>query len=749
MPPTGESTSLLTELTADQERRWRDRQGEPLFVEVYLTQRPELHDRPDLLRTLVLNELLLRSERGETLLLHEYERLYPSLADDLPELFGRLATLRFATLLVPDLTTTETPSAGLRRRQARPPARLPEVPGYEVLDFLAAGGQGDVYRARHLLLRRVVALKILNQRADDDEVLARFSREGRLAALLDHPNVLRIYDCARHEGRLYITMEFAGGGSLSERLESGPLPPTEAAVLVRTLARAVHHLFTTHQIVHRDLKPSNVLFLSDGTPKVADFGLAKRLTADATRLTGGSEVLGTASYMAPEQAAGKTRDVTAATDVYALGAILYECLTGEPPFRGESWLETIDMVRHQAVTPPSQRRPGIPPVLERICLHCLAKAPADRYPVAAQLVEDLERFLTGAPLAASSPEILAALRPRTPNPEAPSSGEMPAVLPVHASDHGLSRPSVPGYEILNELGQGDAGTVYRARQPHLNRNVALKVLHPGRNAAERWKRLQAEAAQLAGLHHPNIAAIYDLGLADGRFYVATEFVPGRNLQQFTGNPNLPIGTVAELVQQIAAAAGFCHARGIVHRNLKPSNVLLAPPEGGSGEERHDSTVRVFGVPKITDFEQARVLSGPERKSAVLGRLLPTSGSTGITTRESQVFGSAGYMAPEQATDDATRHSPASDVWSLGVILYELLTGESPFEGSDDRIDPPSRYRGAVPWDLDAVCMRCLEQQPDRRFADGNELAKGLGDWLARWRRWPSNWWRRLMFWRDP
>jgi serine/threonine protein kinase len=712
MPPTGESTSILTELTADQERRWRDRQGEPLLVEAYLSQRPELHDRPDVLRTLLLNELILRSERGETILLTDYEARYPELASDLPELFGRLATLRFATHLLPEPTTTENPA---RKSPSRPPVRLPDVPGYEVLEFLAAGGQGDVYRARHQLLRRVVALKILNQRADDDEVLARFSREGRLAALLDHPNVLRVYDCARHEGRLYISMEFAGGGSLADRLEKGPLSPTDAAVLVRILARAVQHLFATHQIVHRDLKPSNVLFLDDGTPKVADFGLAKRLSADATRLTGGSEVLGTASYMAPEQAAGRTRDVTAATDVWALGAILYECLTGEPPFRGETWLETIDMVRHQTVTPPSQHRPEVPPPLERICLRCLHKAPADRYPVAAQLVDDLDRFLSGAPLSAAPPEAVAAGRPR------PSSGEMPALRPAGP---GLSGPRLPGYEILEELGQGRSGTVYKARQLNLNRTVALKVLHPDRDAPQRWQRMQDEAVHLAGLHHPNIAQLYDLGCWDGRFFVASEFVSGRSLRQFLGNPNLPIGAVVEFVRQLAVAVGFCHARGVIHRDLRPSNVLLAPPEGASPEDRHDSAVRVFGVPKITDFERARVLSGTERKSAVLGRLLPGQ--------------------------DAAPLGPAADVRDLGVILYELLTGESPFEkDAAERIIPPSRRRAVVPWDLEAICLRCLERRPEERCADGAELARELGDWLARWRRWPSGWWRRLMFWRSP
>ena len=285
------------------------------------------------------------------------------------------------------------------------------------------------------------------------------------------------------------------------------------------------------------------------------------------------------------------------------------------------------------------------------------------------------------------------------------------------------------------------------------------MLNHSRDDPDRWQRLQDEAAHLASLHHPNIAQVIDLGSVEGMSYVITEFVPGRSLVKFLGNPSLPIGAVVELVQQIALAIGFCHARGVIHRDLKPSNVRLAPPEQGAAEDRHDSAARVFGVPKITDFERARVLSGTERKSAVLHRLLPHEEDRETVlprALDGQVAGSPGCVAPEQKGDVAG-HTPALDVWALGVILCELLTGESPFEEEPDptradigyRVVPPSRRRPAVPWDLESVCLNCLRQRPEQRFADGNELAKALGHWLARWRRWPSNWWRWLMFWREP
>jgi serine/threonine protein kinase/WD40 repeat protein len=272
---------------------------------------------------------------------------------------------------------------------------FPEVPGYEVLEELGRGGMGVVYLARQVGLDRVVALKVLPAGAHaGPEERARFWREAEAIARLDHPNVVHVYEVGEHNGLPYFSMELCAGGSLARRLAGGALPPEEAARLTAALARAVH---AAHEVgvIHRDLKPANVLLAGDGTPKLTDFGLAKQLDA-ATGLTASGVVLGTPSYMAPEQAGGRAQEVGPAADVYALGAVLYACLTGRPPFQAATPLDTVLQVLSDPPVPPSQLRRRVPAALEAICLKCLEKEPRRRYASAAALDDHLERALAGS-----------------------------------------------------------------------------------------------------------------------------------------------------------------------------------------------------------------------------------------------------------------------------------------------------------------------------------------------------------------
>jgi WD40 repeat protein/predicted Ser/Thr protein kinase len=271
------------------------------------------------------------------------------------------------------------------------------VPGYEVLGELGRGGMGVVYKARQVRLGRVVALKVLlaggHAGAQD---LARFRAEASAAARLQHPNVVQVYEVGEEGGRPYLALEYVDGGSLAEKLRGTPLPAREAAQLAETLARAVHAAHR-HGIVHRDLKPANVLLTADGTPKIVDFGLAKRL--DGTTLhTQTGAVLGTPDFMAPEQAEGKATGPAA--DVHALGALLYQMLTGRPPFVAETALDTLLRVRLDEPVPPSVLQPKVPRDLGTVCLRCLRKSPAQRYASALDLAEDLRRFLDGEPVRA-------------------------------------------------------------------------------------------------------------------------------------------------------------------------------------------------------------------------------------------------------------------------------------------------------------------------------------------------------------
>jgi serine/threonine protein kinase len=324
---------------------------------------------------------------------------------------------------------------------AFPAGGPPPVPGYEILGELGHGGMGVVYKARQTALNRLVALKmILPARASADD-LERFRREARAVAALQHPNIIQIHEVGDCHGLPYFSLEFAAGGNLADRLTGKPQPPAACAALVETLARAIHYAHE-HGFVHRDLKPSNILLSTPSPPsapltplppsptegrggsqnaslpfspgwergpggegllpKIGDFGLVRRFgtaRGEAT-LTQADEMLGTPAYMAPEQVRGRSRDLGPAVDVYALGVILYEMLTGRPPFDAGEPFETMRLVLEQEPVPPRALQPKVPPDLETICLKCLEKEPPRRYPSALGLAEDLRRFQAGEPIVA-------------------------------------------------------------------------------------------------------------------------------------------------------------------------------------------------------------------------------------------------------------------------------------------------------------------------------------------------------------
>jgi hypothetical protein len=257
---------------------------------------------------------------------------------------------------------------------------------------------GVVYRARQVTLGRLVALKVILAGAHAESAeRARFRREAEAVARLQHAHIVQVFEVGEHLGLPFFSLEFCPGGGLDGKLAGTPLPPRETAALVEKLARAAH---AAHQkgIVHRDLKPANVLLAEDGTPKIADFGLAK--TLDEAGQTASGAVLGTPSYMAPEQARGKGHEAGPAVDIYALGAVLYECLTGRPPFKAATTADTLLQVIGDEPVPPSRLAPGVPRDLETVCLRCLQKEPARRYRSALDLADDLGRFLTGEPVRA-------------------------------------------------------------------------------------------------------------------------------------------------------------------------------------------------------------------------------------------------------------------------------------------------------------------------------------------------------------
>ncbi|MDB5306229.1 MAG: serine/threonine protein kinase [Gemmataceae bacterium] len=406
---------LLDSLLDRQGREWLA--GRRPSVESLLNGSP-LRNDPDAQLDLIYNEIVLREDLGEEAAPEEYTRRYPHLREALALHFEVHGAIRDPVLVqTAPLTGADTLTDPVARRGLP----WPDLAEYELIGVLGRGGMGVVYKARHHRLRRLVALKMFEPgRLPPPREVLRFRAEAEAIARLRHPNIIQIFDIGESGGLPFLALELAECGTLADRLQQLPFAPRAAAELIETLARAVHHAHE-HGIIHRDLKPANVLFAADRVkgpapvagpggppaltlvPKITDFGLAKVLrdgtdsSGDTTR-TG--EPIGTPRYMAPEQTTGRHDLVGPATDVYALGTLLFECLTGRVPFLATSVVETLDQIR--SAEPPSPRRlqPVIPRDLGTTCLHCLHKAPARRYADAAAFADDLRRFLNGEPIMA-------------------------------------------------------------------------------------------------------------------------------------------------------------------------------------------------------------------------------------------------------------------------------------------------------------------------------------------------------------
>ena len=558
---------------------------------------------------------------------------------------------------------------------------VPQIAGYEIAELIGTGGQGDVYRARHLSLNRLVALKILREDpgAGQDQ-WARFRREARVIAQLDHPNIVRILGFDESAGPLALCMEYLPGGSLKDRIARiGQFSPTDAVDLLVTLTGAVAHAHSKG-IVHRDLKPANVLFTADGQAKIVDFGLAKVVDEATSQQTQTGAILGSPSYMSPEQAAGKTNQIGRATDVYGLGAILYELLAGRPPFSGQSWLDTLDRVRFQPPVPLALWRPDVPPALEQICLRCLEKSPDLRYSDARGLARALLAFRASS---ASGSTELAALQPETHD---------AATAKQTSTPEGGSTPSGQSgnFRLVRRIRAGAFGEVWSALAPG-GIKAAVKI---------HYRPVDAAAPELKALHlvknlnHPYLLKIQSWWVEEGRLHVAMELAEGALRGRLRkgrpkGPSSIPLAALLTYVREAAEALDYMHKKGLIHRNVTPENILL-----------------VQGHVKIGDF------------SLVCDAATPGDATAGAIA----------YMAPECFRAEVT---PQSDQYSLAVTYAELRIGRRPFparttfqqtmrdalENSPDlgELNKPER----------TVLLKALAKEPTDRYPNCREFADAL------------------------
>ncbi|HLW64410.1 MAG TPA: serine/threonine-protein kinase [Gemmataceae bacterium] len=384
-------------------------------------------DRDERLAAL-LHQLADQRGNGHAHGLNDLCRQHPDLAEELRQLWAtsELARLLANSPVISQPTTITSPTRAIEGTTGTLPRQFGD---YELLEELGRGGMGIVYKARQTSLNRLVALKMLLQgELASAEDRARIQAEAKAAALLKHPNIVAVYDVGECEGRDFFTMPYIEGQTLTQVLAEGPIPPREAARLVAAVAHAVQH---AHQqgIIHRDLKPGNILLAECGVrnsecgiedssefrtshsafriPMVTDFGLAKRqeIAGQSDRLTRSGAILGTPSFMPPEQAASSRGAIGPASDIYSLGAILYNLLTGHPPFQAANRVDVLYMVLEQDPVPPRLLNPQVDRDLELICLKCLQKAPDMRYLSAAALAHDLEAYLQGEPLSIRPQEL--------------------------------------------------------------------------------------------------------------------------------------------------------------------------------------------------------------------------------------------------------------------------------------------------------------------------------------------------------
>ena len=577
----------------------------------------------------------------------------------------------------------------LERAEAR------QIGDWFVRARLGEGAAGEVFLVEGATSGKQAALKLRRQGGEAAD--RRFAREVDLLQRIESEHVVRYLDHGLDlDGSPYVVTSYVAGASLGELLGERNPPRLGIAETLHVLLGACKGLAACHAqgVLHRDVKPSNLIVGIDGGVCLTDYGIA--LADDVTeRLTAQNQILGTPQYVAPEHLSGGEASV--ASDVYSLGALAWRALVGERPFPGKNVVEVLGAQLEHVPAPVDELRPDVPAELGRLIAKMLAKDPAER-PALATLIE----FLSETELRPPTSEIAARWK-----------GDLLA-LAQRTDDRTLASAasvkvgeSFLHYRIDRELGRGGMGVVYEAYHLRLRKRVAIKMLLTGALASQRERaRFLREAEAVAGLEHPAIVPVLDAGESEGTYYLTMDYVEGQTLNEWAKGQDQT--TVLRAFMEVCEGIHHAHSRGVIHRDLKPENVMV--------DAAGHAHVLDFGIAKTKD----------ESESASL-------------TRDGSVLGTLRYMAPEQARGATREVDTRSDVYALGSVLYELLTGDTPFRGSLHEMlhlvvntEPPSprTRRKDLAWELEAITLKAIEKERAARYQSAIALQQDLQRYLA-------------------
>jgi serine/threonine protein kinase len=568
---------------------------------------------------------------------------------------------------------------------------------YRIESLLGEGGMGAVYVATNEMLRKSVAVKIMNEELIGTDGVQRFFREGVAASRVRHRSVVEVYDAGEHQGAPWMAMELLKGESLEARLERlGTMQPAECVLMVRELLSGIAAAHA-EGIVHRDLKPANIFLEQhpDGSvqPKTLDFGIAKLTDLGPRKLTQQGAVVGTASHLSPEQALGEA-DIDGRADIFALGVVMFEALSGRLPFEDDTVSGMVGKIVNGSATQLRTVAPTIPDPLATVIHHCLARERDARPADAAELSRQLSEALG----------LGAADRSRLYLTEPSDASARSSLVGETLEDR---------YRVIKLIGSGGMGEVFEVEHLRIGRRFALKTLRVElATNPEALGRFEREARAAGAIGNEHIVEVSDMGrLPTGEPFIVMEMLEGRDLDaEIAAVGALTIDRAVNIAMQVSRALAAAHDKGIIHRDLKPENVYLL-----SNRATPDFVkVLDFGISKVRDAMEG-LHGGPKTRTGV-------------------ALGTPHYMAPEQA-DGLPDIDERVDVYAMGVMLFRMLTGELPYDAPTYTAlllkvaqgpAPPLRpLRGEIPPALEALVQRAMAKDRADRFASMTEMATAL------------------------